>query len=85
MSGLLWMCHDLLLFSVVLFHCPRSHVAVVIASYNLSRVVLPAGTGSNAAYMEQLSNVEKWTGAVDEPKQVLRMHVYVVVAETLSY
>ncbi|XP_046851695.1 hexokinase-2-like isoform X2 [Xenia sp. Carnegie-2017] len=29
------------------------------------------GTGTNACYMERLENVAKWTGKIDEPKQVI--------------
>lgn len=29
------------------------------------------GTGTNACYMEHLENVEKWTGEMDEPRQVI--------------
>jgi hexokinase len=29
------------------------------------------GTGTNACYMERLENVGKWTGKIDEPKQVI--------------
>ncbi|CAB3982158.1 hexokinase HKDC1, partial [Paramuricea clavata] len=29
------------------------------------------GTGTNACYMESLENVGKWTGQIDEPKQVI--------------
>ena len=44
----------------------RSKCVVVIYMYNASST----GTGCNAAYLEDLDNVDKWEGEKNHPKQV---------------